>query len=169
MTTSTAPELDDTDLDTDEPDEIDDDIPSITTAGAREVGEDDQKPFRIDGVTFHLLRPKAVVLGNVAALIDPTRPWTAQENSKVLLQYVGNLIDYVKVEPNDEDTGDARGRALLKRRLSDPDDALDLHDLVPLLIGLMKGWFGSRPTGSRPASGGPRKGSRKGGSRARTR
>lgn len=142
--------------------------PSITTGGSRKIGAKDKLPFRIDGVTYHLIRPKSAVLAEAGSLLDPTRPWTDAENGRVLLQFTARILAYVEDTPRTKE-GDLTGQALLEARLNDPMDDLDLEALVPLFTDVMQGWFPNRPTGSPRASSAPRRASRSGGSRASSR
>lgn len=124
----------------------------ITTTGERQYGKDDKIPFKIDGVTFVFLRPKAIMLAQVAATLDLNRPLDQGENFHALLQYVGRMLTFVEDTPRDEN-GEATGRSLLEQRLASPSDPLDLDDLLPLLAQVLRGWLKDRPTGPSRESG----------------
>ncbi|WP_375483342.1 hypothetical protein [uncultured Jatrophihabitans sp.] len=150
--------------------------PSITTTGKRKLTSKDKKPFTIDGDTYYLLRPKSIVLGQISNLIDPSRPWDEGENYRVIMTYTGTMVGYIEQTPADPDTGRPTGREWIQRRLSDPEDDLDLDAFVPLVTQILQSWMDDapevgdeRPTGS-PAASSPRPArSRSGASRAGTR
>jgi hypothetical protein len=126
--------------------DVDDgEMPELVTTRDDEVPTD-AKPFKIDGVVYHITRPKTSVIAGAAPLLMHRRG--AQFNNQELaavLQFVNQMCAYVVEEPDDPDTGEIRGQALLWERLSDPKDNLDLEDLIPLLARMVEGWAG-RPT-----------------------
>lgn len=136
------------------------DVPSLTTAGKRKVAKADKSPFRIDGVTYHLARPKTASLVQAGQLLD-----SGDMRGSIL--FVAQFLQYVEQTPPRD--GKPTGRAHLEQRLSDPDDDLDIEALFDLFMPILGGWYEPRPTGPRPASRAPRQASASAGSRARTR
>lgn len=145
--------------------------------GPRKVAKGDQIPFKIGTELFHLLPPKGATLANIASVLDSGISLDDPRNIRQLMTFAGQIIQYIddetvmvkgadgKMQPD----GKIHGRALIERRLNDPQDAFDLTHLMPILSALMKGWFG-RPTGS-PRASAPRRRAPSGtpASRARTR
>lgn len=143
-------------------------VPEITTAGRRRVtAAKDRAPFKIDGETYTLLRPKKLTLANAAMALDNGTPLDDPKNLKLLLGFTAQMLDWIDDEP--ADTKGLHGKALIEKRLSDPHDALDLDDLVPIIVIILDGWF-ARPT-SAPRGSSPqrRKAPAARASRARTR
>lgn len=136
--------------------------------GKRKVAKADLIPFEIGDEPFRMARPKQFDLAQIAMALESGIPLDDRRNLRTMLRYSAQMLRYVTLEPMDANGG-LHGRELLESRLSDPDDALDLSFLLPILGGLMRGWF-DRPTGSPPASTARRPAaSRARGSAARTR
>lgn len=151
-------------------------IPEYTTT-PKAKSKADRAAFKIDGEIYHLRRPKMAAFARIAVALDSTLPLNDRKNMGILLGFIGEMLQYVDDEavkvkgPDGKLVPDGllHGRAHLEHRLADPDDALDIDVLVPILFGRMEEWTG-RPTGLPRASSAPRRApSRTRASRARTR
>lgn len=124
---------------------------AFTSARGRTLSDEFKLPFQMDGDSFVLLQPKTSVSLAMLALVDDAtddRPLSEQGSEVQRLLYT--LLAYVEPQPNDPDSGELRGQALLRYRLDDPEDGFDLPDLEPVLRLLIKEKFG-RPTKAQPA------------------
>lgn len=138
-------------------DDLDFDVPTT-----RKVPAADKIPFRINGAEFKLQPPKTATLGMMLLSMDRADELVAagraREAAGDTFRAVQQLLRHVE-QP---------GRAVIEARLSDPDDGLDIENLMPILRALLESVGGARPTKRRPASSGRRTASGRT-SRARTR
>lgn len=129
--------------------------------------------FTINGEPFSLIMPKLSIAVGLLTLLDRDRDIPFQQYGYELATTLWSLINYVEEEdpeplsipnpkhkPGDPETtdeilnpraGELHGRAHLVARLKDPQDALDITDLAPILGRMLSVMFG-RPTGSPVAS-----------------
>ena len=124
----------------------------FTTAGKRKITAKDKVRFKVDGEPFVMVRPKFSVAVNAVHILDAEGDLSVMEIGADVTRVLWGLFRYIERKPSD-DNGDKHGRALLEQRLQDPEDDLDLLDLMPVFKAVLEGMF-ERPTGARPSSQG---------------
>lgn len=98
-------------------------------ATSKKARDDEPVTFTLDERTYTAHRPKQSVFVALAAA-------------------AGNTVEQIKVVPRFIDASlEPADRAHIAARLRDPDDDLDIDDLVPIFNYLMEEFTG-RPTGS---------------------
>lgn len=109
----------------------------------------DRIPFQLDDDETMLWaeRPKMATLlqltGSIQQILDPTA------NLNIQLGAAAAIQDFVNV------CFDGPTRVYLQERFDDPDDQLDITDLMPVVQHFVGRWYG-RPTGSLSGSSGGR-------------
>ena len=142
-------------------DDLEPEVLEFTTAGRRQLDAKDRVHFTFDGEPMVMIRPKLAVATNAVMLIDAEADRPTLELSADLLRMVSGLFAYIERAPRtkpdkDNPAGRLQGRALLEKRLADPEDSFDLVDLMPVFKAVLEAMF-DRPTGALPASSAPQR------------
>jgi hypothetical protein len=105
-------------------------VPEFTTRPRTETetGENAPPPpyvFRLDGVTMEAHRPKDALVAQLAPVQSRRTP--PMRKIQLALDFLEDCV----AEP---------GKTVLRSRLLDPDDDLDVDDVMPILHGIGDHW-----------------------------